>query len=81
MYKHMFTSACVYGCLSTCVHMHVEIEVDIRCHTRCSLSYVLRQDLALNLELMDTARFTGQQAQPLPHSDASLKIIVTCHPD
>lgn len=76
----MVISACMYGCLSTCVHMHVEIEVDIRCRPHCSLPYVLRQGRSLNLELMDMARLTGQQAQPLPRSDPSLKIIVTCHP-
>lgn len=76
----MFASACVYGCLSTCVHRHVELEVDIRCRTHRSLPYALRQGLSLNLELMDKARLTGQQAQPQPRRDPSLKIIVTRHP-
>ena len=71
---------CLCVCEGMCMFCVCRIEVDIRCCPHCSLPYVLRQGLSLNLELMDKARLTGQQEQPLPRSDPSVKIIVTRHP-
>ena len=64
-----------------CECLHVLVPKPMYAHAcrdrscpHCSLPYVLRQGLSLNLELMDKARLTGQQEQPLPRSDPVLRL-------
>ena len=61
-YAHAHVSMCMYVCVSACRHVYAcggqRSVSDVVLY--CFLPYFLRQSLLLNLELVDSARLSGQ---------------------